>query len=214
MTSQPISHAIMILLACAYTLTGYAQPARQERPKPLPRPELQPISVSKVQQIQGVGQAVLAAKGAQTPDPRTVALRQALLDLRKTIEPLRGPANADSQSLRICPEGKKCPEQSVAEAPSNLDVVTPKRHTLTAAIAGAEGDPKLAHLVAKARELDAKLGAALAAPVADRAAQLQAFYEELDPKSLSQLKPASAHIIEPTFHTLTQHRPGVKGITK
>ena len=199
-----MSRLLLILVACAVSTASLAESGHTERPKPLPRPDMQPLSVERIQQIQGVAHAVLAAKETQTPDPRAMALRQALLDLRTEI----GAALAPKGSLTV----QACAEQPCAQAPAEAvktERIAAKRQALAAAIAPAESEPAIAPLAKKAHDLDTEAGQALQS---GDLAQLRVLYDELEPKSLMQLRPDTGKTIEPTFHTLTRHKAGVKSI--
>lgn len=191
----------LILLALLAFATG-AEADSPSRPKPLPRPELQPLSVERVQQIQGVARAVLAAKGTQTINPRAAALRQALLDLRAEI----GTQIKPMGSVRTCPDASCAPAAALAQ---RTERIAAKRQALSDAIAPVEAEPEIAYLAAKARAIDAEAQQAIQS---GDPAQLRALYDELEPKSLAQLHPQTGKSIEPTFQTLTRHKPGVKGI--
>ena len=210
-----MSHLLFILLACVVSTTSLAESGHTERPKPLPRPELQALSVQNIQQIQGVSRALLAAKHTQAADPRITALRQSILDLRAEVGQLRTQISpAGAEAIHPCP-AQGCAQVSAATVPKlNLSGVSAKRQALATAIANAEADPALAYLVAKAREIDSELETAVTAAPLERDAKLHALQQNLEPKTALALHPEALNTIEPTFRTLTQHKPGVQGPAK
>lgn len=182
------------------------------RPRPLPRPELQALPIERLQQIQGVSHAVLAVTATPSTDPRAAALRQVLLDMRGEIASILAPA-APTESPRESPSAcldAACDEATVAPPPAmKTERLVAKRQTLAAVITPMAADPQMAHLATAARAIDAKIAAAIAA---GDFTQMRALFHELEPKSLAQMRPQATPIIEPTFRTLTRHKPGVKGI--
>lgn len=204
MKTRSFTFVFLVLLMFA----SLAEADPTGRPKPLPRPELQALSVERLQQIQGVSHAVLAVTATPSTDSRAAALRQILLDMRAEIGTMLAPA-APPEGLSACLDAA-CDQAAVPPPPAmKIERIVAKRQTLAAVIAPMAADPHMSHLVTAARAIDTKVAQAIAA---GDLAQMRALFEELEPKSLTQMRPDTNKIIEPTFHTLTRHKPGVKGI--
>ncbi len=182
--------------------------------KPLPRPELLPLSAQHLQQIQGLGQAVIIARRSQPPDTRGAALRGALLDIRAEIGTLVAAPGSPQKLASVPCASDRCPQDGLAQAkPINMAGIQARRQTLFSAIADAEGDPKLAPMTNKARELGLEVDAATQAPQEDQTAKLGALYRKLEPRATmqpEQTQGRASKSVLATRHTFAHHKPGVR----
>jgi hypothetical protein len=196
--------SLMMCALWAHTIFAWA-----DGPKPLPRPDLLPLDASSIQRIQVIGKAVVDSRANSQQDPKALALRQALLDVKQTLDE-HGAQLATVQSSRGCPESNSGCSKNASIAQSAFAVsgssLLERRQALHDAIEAANGQPKLAHMIAKAQEIDSKVSALDTLQGDERVRSLNELRRQLTPSATPQDQPRTIPQVVVTFHTNTSHR--------
>lgn len=203
------SHHLFALLLTLPAMASQAEP--MGRPIPLSRTDMGPVPVTRIQQIQGTARAVLAARSEQRPDPQSLALRDALLQVRAEIGSVLVAATMPSKLANTpCAPGQcQLTAQSMAGS-AKFERLRTRRETVASTIREANRQPHLAPLAKKAGELMDELDAADQAPPEERMAKLVALYKKLDPRPSAYPAQQAKHTDLGYRHTLAHHRPGVR----
>jgi hypothetical protein len=183
-------------------------------------PVFGPLAPEEIRVIQGLGQAVLAARQGETSDPVEDDLRNEMKELGAALERSIGTATPKIQ-LRTgdgARQQESARDDRYAKVRSRLAAVRQRAERLRASPRSGDAvrSMRSADLLSKAAQLNDEIGAALDSPDAERAAQLARLRERLRPKTLLEVlaeqeaaaREAGEPIPEPTptISTIVQHR--------
>lgn len=173
----------------------------------------QPLDADTLQKIQGMGQAVLAAKRSQPADPDVTSLKKTVEDLRDAIISLQSPivqqgkmslSTASTQSVESASTANP---QAESRARAAVDAMRKQRLLVQQ---GAPQNASPEHLAfrqgtaARVQQLENEVEAALQSPPGEKAAKLALLRARL-----SATKPPSgtkaAVNATPSITTMTQH---------
>lgn len=226
------------MLAFGLATPGMLYAASPQNPQPTERPVFGPLSADQVSRIQGVGRAVLAAKGSQQSSAEELALLNELHNLSASVDQaLKFTPTAPSLSVSVAPEsaqsgnaGSTRQDKLNTQLTPALDRLRQVRQGIDAMSSGDEAtQTQIAHvqrLSTQAGHLEQAVRDALSVTDdADRYAQLAQINQRLRSRTMGELlqdkkkkdkqqaiSAGKAYVASPetpTLTTLTQHRQGL-----